>query len=159
MVLQRGMNITIQGGGEAGTKLKLRLQDQVKTTSVTRDGRWTITLDRMQASLEPTELTITAGESTVVLRDIVVGDVWLCSGQSNMGFKLASCTGGKEAAKAANDPLLRVNNYRDTWKPCIAETATLATFRMMVYIPRTNDRLVSGLRQKHANSVWHTNQT
>lgn len=123
MVLQRGIDVVVRGEGKGGSDLTLKFKGQVKRTSVGQDGQWSITLDPLQASTESAELTIIAGESTIELRDVVVGDVWLCSGQSNMGFKLKACTGGKEAADASMDPLLRVNKLRDTWKPCTGETA------------------------------------
>lgn len=123
MVLQRGIKIVIRGKSKAGTELKLQFRNQIRITSVGPDGDWTISLEPLAASTEPDELKITTEESSIVLRDVVVGDVWLCSGQSNMGFKLSQCSGGKEAAAAAKDPLLRVNNNRSTWKLCTKETA------------------------------------
>lgn len=123
MVLQRGIDIVVRGEGEGGTELSLKFQGQTRTTSVGQDGQWSITLDPLRASTEPSELTVTAGRTAIKLRDVVVGDVWLCSGQSNMGFKLNACTGGKEAAETSKDPLLRVNKLRDTWRPCTGETA------------------------------------
>ena len=123
MVLQRDLDVKIRGSGVAGTNLELRFQDQRNKTKVDGNGRWSITLDPLSATSQPSNMTITVGRSSLTLRDIVVGDVWLCSGQSNMGFKLAKCIGGEDAARNANDTLLRVNNFHDSWKPCVGETA------------------------------------
>lgn len=125
MVLQRGINIVISGKGTAGAELKLQFGNQTKTTLVGPDGDWTVAIEPLAASTKPAELTITADESSIVLRDVVVGDVWLCSGQSNMAYKLAQCSGGKEAAAAANDRLLRVNKsaVRSKWETCTEEAA------------------------------------
>lgn len=123
MVLQRDLDVTIRGNGVAGASLELRFQGQRNKATVDRNGRWSVTLDPLSAASQPSMMTITVGRTSLVLRDIVVGDVWLCSGQSNMGFKLAKCISGENAAQNANDTLLRVNNFRDTWKPCVRETA------------------------------------
>lgn len=143
MVLQRDKSIMVHGTGETGDMVTLKLQDQVKTTSVQNDGRWTITLDPLQASLQPRILTITSGASTIVRRDVLVGDVWICSGQSNMAFKLTNCIGGKQAAEAANDSFLRVNTDRDSWSPCVTDTAA-ATSGVAYFFARA-------LRQKNPN--------
>jgi len=62
----------------------------------------------MPANSSPAELTVTSGSKTITLADILVGEVWLCSGQSNMGHALSRATGGEEAIAAANHPKLRL---------------------------------------------------
>ena len=87
-VLQRDKPQTIWGKADAGEKVSVTFGQQQRTTMADRDGRWLVFLDALPASSEGTDLTI-AGKNTVVLRDIVVGEVWLCSGQSNMEWPVS----------------------------------------------------------------------
>jgi sialate O-acetylesterase len=78
----------------------------------------------MHASTQPETLRVNSGGEAIAFSNVLVGDVWLCSGQSNMGFKLANCTTGKSDAANASDTLLRVNAYRGAWEPCVGEVAS-----------------------------------
>lgn len=106
-VLQRDKPIPVWGVAAAGEGVTVVFAGQTKSTTAAADGRWSVTLDPLPASAEPATLTI-VGENTVTLSDILVGEVWLASGQSNMAFTLAEC-GELETTTlpAANDPDLR----------------------------------------------------
>jgi sialate O-acetylesterase len=74
-------------------------------------GNWRLTLPDLTASAEGRELEIISGDERRILRDVLVGEVWLCSGQSNMDFPLAKAVGGKEEAAAAGGfPAIRLMN-------------------------------------------------
>ncbi len=83
MVLQRGQPVPIWGWAAPGVKVTVQFAGQSRTATAQADGRWEVRLRSLTASAEPATLTITAGE-TRVLTNILVGEVWLASGQSNM---------------------------------------------------------------------------
>jgi len=113
MLLQRDKEILIEGTAAAGKTIRCKLAGESGQATVGADGHWRITLPPRAAG-GPYELTI-SGDGGVVLHDVLIGDVWLASGQSNMNFHMAPYppwTEGvldyeKEIA-AANDPGLRV---------------------------------------------------
>jgi len=107
-VLQRDMPTPIWGKAAPETPVEVRFASQTKTTKTDQQGNWQVRLDPMPANSSPAELTVTSGSKTITLADILVGEVWLCSGQSNMGHALSRATGGEEAIAAANHPKLRL---------------------------------------------------
>jgi len=115
-VLKRDAAIVVWGTGVPSSEVVVAFHDDKAKAIVNKDGTWRTALKARAASTEPAKLTVTSAGETVVVNDVVVGDVWLCSGQSNMAWALAKCEGGKEAAKAATDSLLRVN-LRGGWQP------------------------------------------
>lgn len=102
MVLQREVPVPVWGTGHPGLTVEVRFRDQVKRSVVDEEGRWMVWLDPMEASTRDEEMTISyvlserdrrriAGEPEVrVLRGVLVGDVWLCAGQSNMEMGMAA---------------------------------------------------------------------
>lgn len=120
MMLQQGQAVPVWGTADAGEKITVTIEGQNKSTVAKADGTWSVSLDPVW-SAHPIEMTI-AGDNTVVIHDVLVGEVWLCSGQSNMDFTLAKSkkrpyAGVTDFAKvvaAANDPQLRV--YTTDWK-------------------------------------------
>lgn len=87
MVLQRGQRVPIWGTAPAGEKVTVRFRSQTISTVADASGNWKVMLHSMAASAEPATLTIT-GKNTIRLTDILVGEVWLCSGQSNMQYEM-----------------------------------------------------------------------
>ena len=83
MVLQRGKVVPVWGTADAGEEVKVSFAGQTVTTKADEGGRWEARLQPLDASKENRALTI-EGKNTVELKDVLVGDVWLCSGQSNM---------------------------------------------------------------------------
>jgi sialate O-acetylesterase len=87
MVLQRNQPVPIWGKAKAGERVTVKFNGQTKTTIADTAGKWLITLKPMVASATPSVLIIT-GTNTIKLHDILVGEVWLCSGQSNMQYEM-----------------------------------------------------------------------
>jgi len=89
MVLQRNQAVPVWGTARAGTGISVDFHGQEKRTIADSNGNWRISLDKMPASAMPGKMTIrsTMGE-TIVLQNILVGEVWLCSGQSNMEYSM-----------------------------------------------------------------------
>ena len=88
-VLQRGMKVPVWGWSEPGAKVTVTFAGQTKTAMTGKSGKWMLALDPLKASAEPAELKV--AESTgkrVTLRNVLVGEVWLASGQSNMQWKV-----------------------------------------------------------------------
>jgi len=96
MVLQRDVPVPIWGTAKAGEKVTVTFRDKQKTVETDKDGKWMVRLDKLDVG-KPAVMTI-AGSNTLTLEDVVVGEVWLASGQSNMAISTPSFT--------ANDPLL-----------------------------------------------------
>ena len=90
MVLQREQAVPVWGTADAGATLTVEFDGQSKTATADSAGKWRIDLDPLQASATPRELLVTSsvGQQTVALRDVLVGEVWLCSGQSNMQWAM-----------------------------------------------------------------------
>lgn len=105
-VLQRDKPVAIWGRAEQGEKVSVNFAGQKRETTTGPDGRWLVRLDPLALAKVGAELTI-AGRNTITVRDVVVGDVWLCSGQSNMEFAVSRAANGPQEAAAANFPLLR----------------------------------------------------
>jgi sialate O-acetylesterase len=98
-VLQRGRDVPVWGWADPGEKVRVRWGGATLDAVAGPDGAWRVTLPPQQASSKPADLVVT-GRNTIDVRDVLVGDVWLCSGQSNMEFMVAQ---GLDAAKEIVD--------------------------------------------------------
>lgn len=83
MVLQREMKVPVCGTAKVGEGVSVSFAGQVVKTKADESGRWLLRLDPLLGSAEGREMVI-VGENRIVLSDVVVGEVWICSGQSNM---------------------------------------------------------------------------
>jgi sialate O-acetylesterase len=106
MVLQQEAVVPIWGEAAAGEKITVTLGQQQKMAAADAKGRWMVKLDPLKSG-GPFEMTV-AGNHTLTLHGIWVGEVWVCSGQSNMTWELLSSTGAKEAIAESNDPQLHL---------------------------------------------------
>lgn len=109
MVLQRNKPIVLWGWTEPGAPVEITFRGNSHTTTAVTTGRWDIQLPAMDAG-GPFEMTVQSGTQTRTIQDIHVGEVWLCSGQSNMWFPIKSTKDGPEYMKSADDPLIRIYN-------------------------------------------------
>lgn len=109
MVLQRDQPIPIWGSADPGTKVEVEFGKAITTCIADSAGRWISTLKSLPANTAPRSLVIRGGNDVVTLANVLVGDVWLCSGQSNMQMPLEDVAGGPEFAKShSNNPLIRL---------------------------------------------------
>ena len=124
-VLQRDKAVPVWGRAGAADAVTVTFHGQSVRTVAGPDGRWRVRIGPFAASSEPADLVV-AGASTLTLHDVVVGEVWLCSGQSNMTVTLAeSGTVAKDDVAASNDPQLRwfrPRNYMVTGDPYAGRT-------------------------------------
>ena len=108
MVLQRDRPIPVWGNGAAGKTVTVSLSSgQTATTVVDALGKWEVSLAAMAATTNPLTMTISDSYGSTTRTNLLVGDVFFCSGQSNAGFSLGSTEGGDTEAASANHPLLR----------------------------------------------------
>ncbi len=106
MVLQREMPVPVWGWADKGEKVTVSFAGQDKTAEAGEDGAWRVTLDPLKASKEPAELKV-AGTNVITVKNILVGEVWICSGQSNMQMVVGSVLNAKDEIAAATNPLIR----------------------------------------------------
>ena len=88
MVLQGEQPIMVWGWSSPGEKITVQLDKQIKKVTAGRNGRWKIALDPMQAG-GPFQLTV-KGKNNILFNNVLVGEVWICSGQSNMEWNVAN---------------------------------------------------------------------
>jgi sialate O-acetylesterase len=109
MVLQRNREVPIWGRSQPGDEITLEWQGRQTSATTDADGRWVITLEPLAATAEPREMIIrSAGAQTErKIADVVVGDVWFCSGQSNMHLPMTGAEHAREEIAAAEVPGVR----------------------------------------------------
>ena len=132
MVVQRGTPVRIQGWAGEGEKVTVRFNKQ-SASAVTKDGKWSVTFKPMKAG-GPFSMTIT-GKNTIEIKNVLVGDVWVCSGQSNMEWTLGRLdAAADDVAKSANpnirlfqtprvSPERAADDVQSAWRTCGPETS------------------------------------
>lgn len=110
MVLQRNAPGKIFGTTTPGASVIVTFGVAKIAVNADANGRWLATLPAMAANTNSQTLSVTDGRETKAISDVLVGDVWLCSGQSNMKFKVKQSVGGREEIASASDPHLRLLN-------------------------------------------------
>lgn len=115
MVLQYGQPLKIQGKADAGEKITVSIGKQKQQATAASNGKWTVTLQPLNAG-GPYTLTIAAGKQKLTYNNVLAGEVWLCSGQSNMEFYLNwSVTAKKDVPEAANNNI-RLYDMKARWR-------------------------------------------
>lgn len=109
MVLQREKPVTVWGTGEPGASVTLSLGKQEKTALVSENGQWNITLDPISSG-GPYQMRVESGNKKIAFQDILAGEVWICSGQSNMQWTTSAVADAEiEMRKAADYPDIRLS--------------------------------------------------
>jgi len=109
MVLQRDRPVPIWGTADPGEAVVVKFGAQTLNAQAGADGNWQVTLKPLPAIDTPGTMII-SGKNTITLDDVLVGEVWIVSGQSNMQFTLAESADGEAATAAARDPAIRLFN-------------------------------------------------
>ncbi|MCP4510585.1 MAG: 9-O-acetylesterase, partial [Fuerstiella sp.] len=107
MVLQRDKPVEIWGQAAPFASVKVEFGDQAVGTSADADGHWNLELAEMKSSADPRELQITSGDSRIRISNVLVGDVWLCGGQSNMEWRLRGARDSDVEIPSARYPVIR----------------------------------------------------
>ena len=105
-VLQRSEKVPIWGWAEAGEEVRVSLGAVSARTTADERGKWRVALDLSKADAAPMELLV-HGKNEVKVADVIVGEVWLCVGQSNMEMKLGATLDANEVIARTHNPLLR----------------------------------------------------
>lgn len=105
MVLQRNKVIPVWGWADANEKVEVHFDKQMKTIIADQNGKWMVKLDSEKAG-GPFELII-SGKNKIVIKDVWVGEVWICSGQSNMEFQMYKTMNFKTEINDSNYPMIR----------------------------------------------------
>jgi sialate O-acetylesterase len=112
MVLQRDKPLNIFGTAEPGEEVQVALKGQTETATAGDKGRWLVKLKPVQVG-DPFEVRIKGASNEVVLKNVLAGEVWICSGQSNMEWTVAGAGNPQQEIAAANWPQIRhvkINN-------------------------------------------------
>lgn len=133
MVLQRDQKNAVWGKADPGEAVTVTIGTQKQSTTAGDDGQWRVTLDPMSVG-DPNELVI-SGKNEIRLTDVLVGEVWICSGQSNMQWSVRGSTDFALEAASARYPKIRMINFPQignqepvwthdnrTWMVCTPET-------------------------------------
>ena len=107
MVLQRDRELPVWGSAAPGVEVRIRVAGREATTAADADGLWSARLDPLPAG-GPFELTVTDAASNAACANVLIGDVWVCSGQSNMAMELQNVSRGPEEVNNADCPDLRL---------------------------------------------------
>ena len=149
MVLQRGKPIPVWGTATPGMKVKISFAGKEQSVTAAKDGTWSVLLPVQRASAAPRVLRIQA-DTTMEFTDVLVGEIWLCSGQSNMEKPIGPRVRQKPTDNwdaelaAANVPLLRLYSVArkgrpditlpgDCWTACTPETLKAQAFSAAAY--------------------------
>lgn len=143
MVLQREAPLPLWGRGTPGETIRVEFKNQKHTAKVDASGNWLLRLNPMAADRTPSTLRI-VGDNTLTFSNVLVGDVWLCAGQSNMQFQLRRITGGEQIVAQANQPEIRLlqiprvwsrtpqRNVKAAWRVCSPKSA--GNFSAVAYL-------------------------
>ena len=108
MVLQQGENVNVWGWSDANAKIDVAFAGQKVSAVADKNGAWKLVLKPLKVSSQGREMTIFENDKLArTIKDILVGEVWVAGGQSNMAFPLAKSKGGKEIIASANNSLIR----------------------------------------------------
>ncbi len=134
MVLQRDLELPIWGWATAGQAVTVQIAGQQLTGTADEKGRWEVKLAPLATSSHPLRMTITAGAERRVLTNILVGEVWVCSGQSNMQWPVNSAYDPDLEKLTANHPEIRLitvpqvgtqeiqDDFAGQWEVCTPES-------------------------------------
>lgn len=134
MVLQRAHKVPVWGMADPGASVTLKFAGQSKSAKADASGAWRVILDPLTASAENRSLTVTDGSAETRIDDVLVGEVWICSGQSNMEWSVYNDPALAKEAATANDPALRLRTMQKVpapkertniigspWLPCTSD--------------------------------------
>ena len=135
MVLQHGQKAPIWGWAKPDSQITIKFMDQTLNATTNANGKWKSALTALTISAEPAQLTISSGKQTLTVKDILVGDVWLCSGQSNMQWNVGNSNDAANEIKNANHPLIR--HFAVTRDLKMFETETFKGAQWTICSPKT----------------------
>lgn len=163
MVLQRDQAVKVWGWADAGEKIEVTFNGQKLKTKANKQGKWTVQLKPM-AFGGPYVMNIKGKNNTISLDNILIGDIWLCSGQSNMEWVVSNSANAAEEIINANYPLIRSfnvvkdvsisqkDNLEGAWQIC--SPATVGNFSAVAYFFARNLHQELNVPIGIINSSW-----
>ncbi len=106
-VLQQGITLPVWGTTDAAGKVTVSFAEQTMSAEP-KDGKWRVELAPLSQNNKPAELVIHQGEQSLTIKNVLVGEVWICGGQSNMEWTVANSEGGQEAIAASASDQIRL---------------------------------------------------
>ena len=131
MVLQRGQPIQFWGKGIPGETLEVQFSKETKKTKVHQDSTWHVVFKRRKANSEPQSIQIKSNYQKIVLKNVLIGDIWLCIGQSNMEWPMEKEMLFAAEAKSVDRPMLRFYNPTYAGKNIYNEHFTDSVLRLL----------------------------
>src|SRR4051812_19310896 len=132
-VLQRDKPVPIWGWAIPAAEVRVTFHGSEVAANAGPDGKWQVELPAMPAEAKGTVLIVRAGQEKIEVKDVLVGEVWLCSGQSNMEWMVSQVTNAEQEVAAAKFPLIRQfrvlkepaerprNQVKGTWQPALPD--------------------------------------
>jgi sialate O-acetylesterase len=133
MVLQQKQPIRIWGWADEGETVTVKIGDASSTATPNESGRWQVELPARPASKQPVAISV-QGKNKLTINDVLIGEVWLCSGQSNMEWPVAASTNAAAEIAAGKFPAIRhikvplvpstvpLDDFKSEWQVCSPET-------------------------------------
>ena len=147
MVFQRDKPVSVWGGATPGEEVKVTISGQETATMADAEGRWLLRLAPMKASSSGTSLDVASGDERREVTDVLIGDVWLCGGQSNIEWSMRACRDADIEISSADYPSIRYarlphiarpepqedfpledrKNPQGSWRRCVGQDAENCT--------------------------------
>jgi len=108
MVLQQEQPIRVWGTSDPGSTVVVGIDGSGASVKTGEDGKWRVELKAMKADGKPRVMQVVSGETTIKFEDVLIGEVWICSGQSNMEWSVSRSANAQEEIAAANHPQIRL---------------------------------------------------
>ncbi|MDU1889910.1 MAG: sialate O-acetylesterase [Dysgonomonas sp.] len=152
MVLQRDQIVNIWGWADKNEAVQVSFNNQIRKTKANKDGYWSVQLNPMNYG-GPYRMEIKGKSNSIEFDNILIGDVWICSGQSNMEWTVSNVNNADEEIKAANYPLIRsfnvtknmsfvpLNNLEGAWEVCSPNTVSNFTAVGYFFARKLNQEL------------------
>jgi sialate O-acetylesterase len=150
MVLQEKSKLPVWGWASPGEKVTVAFKSLKQSTVTAADGTWRVDLYKVDSNSESGTLTVT-GNNTIIFTDVLVGDVWVASGQSNMEFGIQSDSRGKAAITNATDSQIRF--FVVPWATALQPQTNIGT--IVPPSPLNGKWVVCSPETMGANWAWH----
>ncbi len=167
MVIQHGIAIPVWGWSEPGDKITVEFRGQKKTALARKDGTWSVKLGKAPISCEPREIRVSSKiskSSILQIKNVLVGEVWVCSGQSNMEWQMVNTRNAAHEMATANYPNMRLftvpkvadispkQDIVGSWSCC--STETIGGFSAVAYFFGREIHRKTGVPVGLINTSW-----